>query len=184
MNNADETLDTVGKRIKYLRKQAGFSQDDLGERIGATRQSISKWESDAAKPRVENLVELSKTLGVELSYFDISDIADIPESSAAADETAATSAPQTAVYAKRNGKAKWLAASIVIGILFVAVALATVCVGFISLTDNTGVQTITTAGIDASVFYVFVAACAILSIAEAALIAVTVKKYKCKQKST
>ena len=152
-----------------MRKQAGFSQDDLGERIGATRQSISKWESDAAKPRVENLVELSKTLGVELSYFDISDIADIPESSAAANG---------------RGQRELLAASIVIGILFVAVALATVCVGFISLTDNTGVQTITTAGIDASVFYVFVAACAILSIAEAALIAVTVKKYKCKQKST
>ena len=45
---------TIGQRIAARRKELGLSQIDLGEKMGVSRQSVSKWESDAAIP-AENL---------------------------------------------------------------------------------------------------------------------------------
>lgn len=36
---------TLGERIAYYRKQAGYSQEALAERLGVSRQAISKWET-------------------------------------------------------------------------------------------------------------------------------------------
>lgn len=37
---------TLGQRIQKLRKGAGLTQEQLAERMGVTRQAVSKWESD------------------------------------------------------------------------------------------------------------------------------------------
>ncbi|MBQ7114670.1 MAG: helix-turn-helix transcriptional regulator [Clostridia bacterium] len=57
---------TVGSRIAELRKQKGLSQEALGEALGVTRQSISKWESDSALPEIEKLVSMSRIFGVSV----------------------------------------------------------------------------------------------------------------------
>ena len=51
---------TVGQRIAQKRKEKGLSQEALGERLGVSRQAIYKWESDAALPEIEKLVNLSR----------------------------------------------------------------------------------------------------------------------------
>lgn len=45
---------TIGQTIAAQRRKLGLSQEQLGEKMGVTRQSISKWESDAALPELEN----------------------------------------------------------------------------------------------------------------------------------
>lgn len=55
---------TIGERIAALRRQAGLSQEALGEKLGVSRQSISKWEADANLPEIEKLVSLSRLFGV------------------------------------------------------------------------------------------------------------------------
>ena len=57
---------TIGQRIAELRRQNGLSQEALGEALGVTRQSISKWESDGALPEVEKLVAMSRLFGVSV----------------------------------------------------------------------------------------------------------------------
>lgn len=57
---------TLGEHIQELRKASGLSQEALGERLGVTRQSISKWESDLAMPEVEKLVAMSRLFGVSM----------------------------------------------------------------------------------------------------------------------
>lgn len=57
---------TLGEHIQALRKAAGLSQEALGEQLGVTRQSISKWESDLAMPEVEKLIAMSKLFGVSV----------------------------------------------------------------------------------------------------------------------
>ena len=54
---------TTGQRIAQKRKALGLSQEALGDRLGVTRQSIYKWESDSALPE-KNLRRhpLEKTL--------------------------------------------------------------------------------------------------------------------------
>ena len=57
---------TIGQRIAELRRQNNLSQEALGEALGVTRQSISKWESDGALPEIEKLVAMSRLFGVSV----------------------------------------------------------------------------------------------------------------------
>lgn len=55
---------TLGERIAYYRKQAGYSQEALAERLGVSRQAISKWETGEATPDAERIVALAAALGI------------------------------------------------------------------------------------------------------------------------
>ena len=57
---------TLGERIYQLRTQAGLSQEALAEKTGVSRQSVSKWETDASTPELEKLIQLSKIFGITL----------------------------------------------------------------------------------------------------------------------
>ena len=59
----------LSKRIFELRKAKGLSQEQLAEKIGVSRQSISKWESGESTPEMERLVELSKVFNVTTDYL-------------------------------------------------------------------------------------------------------------------
>ena len=60
---------TIGERIAQKRKELGLSQEALGERMGVSRQSIYKWESDAALPEIEKLVNLSREFSVSIDWL-------------------------------------------------------------------------------------------------------------------
>ena len=60
---------TTGQRIAQKRKEAGLSQEALGGELGVSRQSIYKWESDAALPEIDKLVALSRRFGVTVGWL-------------------------------------------------------------------------------------------------------------------
>ena len=57
---------TLGQKIQTLRHDAGLSQEGLGEKLGVSRQAISKWEADGAVPEVDKLIALSRLFEVNL----------------------------------------------------------------------------------------------------------------------
>ncbi len=57
---------SVGKRIKELRKAAGYSQEELAEKLCVSRQAVTKWETDAGLPDIMNLQALSTLFGVSV----------------------------------------------------------------------------------------------------------------------
>lgn len=57
---------TLGQRIQALRKQHNLSQEALGEKLGVSRQAVSRWEMDGAVPEVDKLVAMSRLFGVSL----------------------------------------------------------------------------------------------------------------------
>ena len=57
---------TLGNRLQRLRQRQGLSQDALAEKLGVSRQAVSKWERDEAVPEVEKLLRLSELYGVSL----------------------------------------------------------------------------------------------------------------------
>lgn len=60
---------TVGQRIAQKRRELGLSQEGLGEKLGVSRQAIYKWESDAALPEIEKLVNLSREFSVSVGWL-------------------------------------------------------------------------------------------------------------------
>ena len=53
-----------GQNVQRLRRAAGLSQEELAERLGVTRQAVSKWERDSAYPEMEKLARMSQLFGV------------------------------------------------------------------------------------------------------------------------
>lgn len=60
---------TIGQRIAERRKLLGISQENLGERMGVSRQAISKWEADGAIPEIDKLIALSKLFDVRVGWL-------------------------------------------------------------------------------------------------------------------
>lgn len=58
---------TLGERISHYRKRLGISQEELGDRLGVSRQAVSKWETGKSAPDLENLLALARLFGVPLS---------------------------------------------------------------------------------------------------------------------
>lgn len=56
---------TFGEKLKSLRRQAGMSQEQLAEKLGVSRQAVTKWETDGGIPDIENIMAVS-------ALFDIS----------------------------------------------------------------------------------------------------------------
>lgn len=59
------------EKLTELRHSRGWSQEQLGERLGVTRQTVSKWELGSTTPELEKLAMMSDIFGVstdELIY--------------------------------------------------------------------------------------------------------------------
>ena len=60
---------TLGERIALARKQAGLSQEQLGDKLGVSRQAVSKWESDQTNPDVAYVARMCRLLGVSSDWL-------------------------------------------------------------------------------------------------------------------
>lgn len=60
---------TLGEKIYELRTKQGLSQEALGEKLGVSRQSVSKWETDQSVPELDKIVAVSETFGVSTDYL-------------------------------------------------------------------------------------------------------------------
>lgn len=60
---------TMGQRIAERRRLLGLSQEALGEKLGLSRQAVSKWESDGAVPEIDKLIAMSRLFGVSVGWL-------------------------------------------------------------------------------------------------------------------
>ena len=58
---------TLGQRIQEHRLRLGLSQAGLGEKLGVSRQAVSRWEADGAVPDTDKLIALSRLFGLTLN---------------------------------------------------------------------------------------------------------------------
>ena len=58
---------TFADNLVRLRREKGFSQEQLADLMDVSRQAVSKWEADAAVPDTDKLIALSKLFGLTLN---------------------------------------------------------------------------------------------------------------------
>lgn len=66
------------EKLTRLRRRQGLSQEQLADRLGVTRQSVSKWEGGAAMPELAKLIALSELFGVSVDDL-VKDYLEVPE---------------------------------------------------------------------------------------------------------
>ncbi len=89
----------LADKIIDLRKKNGWSQEELAEQLGVSRQSVSKWESAQSVPDMGRVVQMSELFGVSTDYL-LKDSLGQPET--APDETRADSAARTVGMEEAN----------------------------------------------------------------------------------
>lgn len=60
---------TLGNKLAKLRKEHNYTQEQLAELLGVSRQAISKWESDGAYPETEKLIRLGRLYHCSMDYL-------------------------------------------------------------------------------------------------------------------
>ena len=59
----------LSDRIQYLRKVRGISQEGLAEKLGVSRQAVSKWESEQSMPDLDKIISMSDYFAVTTDYL-------------------------------------------------------------------------------------------------------------------
>lgn len=71
------TTMTTGEKLQNLRKENNYTQEELADILGVSRQSVSKWESDVAFPETDKLITLAKLYHCTVDYLLNTDNNDI-----------------------------------------------------------------------------------------------------------
>lgn len=59
----------LAEKIMSLRKQNGWSQEELAEKLGVSRQAVSKWESAGSTPDLSKVIQMANLFGVSTDYL-------------------------------------------------------------------------------------------------------------------
>lgn len=62
-------INTLGKRVRYIRKKRGFTQKELAKKIYASPSAIGYWERDESLPNADLLKEIAVTLDVSSDFL-------------------------------------------------------------------------------------------------------------------
>lgn len=72
-------MNSYGEKIAGLRKDKGWTQAELGDKLNVTFQAVSKWERGESLPDFDTMSRISALFGVPLSYFQADGEAAVPE---------------------------------------------------------------------------------------------------------
>lgn len=59
----------MADRLQGLRKKANYSQEQISDMLGISRQAVSKWESGQGKPEIDNIIKLMEIYNVSADYI-------------------------------------------------------------------------------------------------------------------
>ena len=78
---------TFGEKLSKLRRESNYTQEQLADILGVSRQSISKWESDITYPETDKLIKIGKLFGCSMDYLLNEDISEKQEINHTDDES-------------------------------------------------------------------------------------------------
>ena len=125
-----------GENLKTLRKQKGFSQEELATRLHVVRQTISKWEKNLSVPDADTLIRLAEVLEVSVSELLGAKIENENVASDVAEQLSRIN-EQLAIKNRRSRRIWKIVAIILVAIVLINIFIA---VFFSVPTLNEGIQ--------------------------------------------
>lgn len=193
----------IGKKISQIRKLKGFTQESLAEKIGVSRQTVFKWESDAMQPTFDKMQALCSVFGVDVEYFTreedvvlpvkeeghppekenpvkaVAISQDIPVEEAVAVSEETNSADRIKKEKREKRIRRGLLIAIIVGaILAVASISVTVIVALIGFSTNVGNLAVNSSRLDKWTFFCVLALSILLCLVEMVLFGMFYKKKR------
>lgn len=60
---------SFSEKILMIRNKAGYSQDEMADRFGVSRQTVSKWENGLSYPEIDTIIKISETFHVSIDWL-------------------------------------------------------------------------------------------------------------------
>ena len=193
----------IGKKISQIRKLKGFTQESLAEKIGVSRQTVFKWESDAMQPTFDKMQALCSVLGVDVEYFTweedvvlpvkeeghlsetenpaktIAVSQEIPVEEAVAVSEETNSADRIKTERREKRIRRGLLIAIIVGAVLVVASIGvTVVVALISFSTNVGNLAVNSSRLDKWTFFCVLALSILLCLVEMVLFGMFYKKKR------
>ena len=127
LSEKEKRLMGFSDQLIILRKHANLTQEDLADKVGVSRQSVSKWETGESFPDLPKMLQLSDALGVSLDVLCGKETTD--GNNAAKDETEASNG-------ETSKRSKWLNTKGVIRIMLLLISL--LAAGFVGYSIGKG----------------------------------------------
>lgn len=121
---------SLGQNIYRLRTQREMSQLSLAEALGVSRQSISKWETDASVPELDKLIKLSQLFSVTLDELVKDEAPSAGRDDPGAPQTDSTKIPPQYIYVKPSRSGRKTAGAILLCMGFLVLLLLSVLGAF------------------------------------------------------
>ena len=138
-------MDTLGEKLHLLRKQSGYSQEELAYKVDVTRQTVSLWESNSLIPKADKLkaLALCKIFNVSSDYL-LFDSATEQRLSNQIDDTGKTDEEPKSdnIQTKKKGKNKVVIVAAMLLALFLLCLIVLVFLMVINTPDG-GYETVT-----------------------------------------
>jgi putative transcriptional regulator len=124
----------LSENLKTLRKQKGFSQEELAARLHVVRQTVSKWEKNLSVPDADTLIRLAEILEVSVSELLGTKIESEPQPHDVAEQLSRIN-EQLAAQNRRSRRI-WKAVGIILAVI-VLVNILIAVFGSVSYLDET-----------------------------------------------
>lgn len=113
-----------GENLKTLRKQKGFSQEELAARLHVVRQTVSKWEKGLSVPDADALIRLAEVLEVSVSELLGAKIENENASADVAEQLSRIN--EQLAMRNRRSRRIWKAIAIILAVIVVINAVAVI----------------------------------------------------------
>lgn len=168
-------METIGKKIKNLRKEKNISQEELAYKLKVSRQTIHRWEGNVMQPSTESINALCKYFDVKSDYLFGNSLAD--------EEVAVVDGGEVRTKSKSKPFIISLAAFAVSAVVFIAFTVLSIWSGLTVFSNNRGIEQISTTQTTAVMFigFIFLAVCSLIA---TVISSVFIIKSKCKPNVT
>lgn len=181
-------METIGEKIRKLRRGQNLSQEVLAFELGVSRQTVHKWEIEAMQPNADNLKALSDYFNIDINYFFIDNdskssvellISDSTRISSQSPTSNPTQPPISTPPPKPKSRFKFIIFIFISVIIFLALVISiifTVGSALIVFTNNVGHEEVASIIVDSSTFYIFLVLSLILLALEIVMIYYIIKR--------
>ncbi len=112
------------EKLLLLRREKGYSQENLADMLDVSRQSVSKWESGTAMPEIDKLVSIATIFGVSIDSLLRDDAVPASRVPATADSSVVEELKEIKHYLKRQGTIEYVSKTRVWGLPLVHIKLS------------------------------------------------------------
>lgn len=171
-------MNSLGEKLHLLRKQAGYSQEELAYKVDVTRQTVSLWESNSLIPKADKLKMLCEIFNVSSDYL-LFDSATEQRSSDQIDDTDKSDEEPKSDNTQTKKKTKNIVIKVAVSlsVLFSVCLIVLACL-MVSATHGGGYETVTAIRFDTNVLLWLIIIISVIVVVSVALLVIALIKAR------